>query len=89
MIEQLIDEDIIIPITAIVCTFLWLIIATLSSSVKGMFSIWRNTRLKERMLERGLSVDDIQRVMAAGKKNSCTTKTKQGVKPVSAQAYDV
>lgn len=87
--DQLIDAGILIPIVAIAGTFSWLIIATLAGCCKSMFSTWRHTRLKERMLERGFTAYEIERIMAAGKGKARSKSGKKGVNPVSAEAYDM
>jgi hypothetical protein len=66
MAEQLFDPEILIPITAIVCVFIFVLVKTVVGILAQMFSVWRNTRLKERMLDRGLSVHEIERVCDAG-----------------------
>ncbi len=89
MAESIINEGILIPIIAIAGTFTWLIIATLASCLKSMFAIWRHTRLKERMLERGLTVNEIERIMVAGKTRVGNSCKKKGAAQVSAEALDM
>ncbi len=90
MVDDLIREDILIPLVAIVCTFSWFIIATLSHAFKGVFATWRDSRLKEKMLERGFSADEIAAVLSSGKPR-CETRSprrKRGsALPVSDDAY--
>ncbi len=87
MAEQLINSGEIVPVIAIVCTFSWLTITTLGGIVAKSFTVYRTTRLKERMLEQGMSVADIERVVNSGTFTGCSKKQKrkQGLQPVSEQ----
>ena len=86
MAEQLINSGEMVPVIAITFTFSWLTLMTLGGIGARMFQVYRTTRLKERMLEQGMSVADIERVMnAGGIMHSCSKKRKQGAQPVSDQ----
>lgn len=64
MIQQLGNE--LVPVLAIVCTFLFLAIWVVAATIDSMYKTATSTRLKERLIERGASASEIDMVLKAG-----------------------
>ncbi len=54
-----------IPIVAIVCTFAWLIISSIVSGVQGIVKHRNEVELKQMLVDRGMSAEEIGRVVQA------------------------
>lgn len=54
-----------IPIVAIGSVFLWLIIFTIVTSVREIVKHRNEVELKQSMVDRGMSADEIERVLQA------------------------
>lgn len=54
-----------IPIVAIACVFLWLIINSIVSGVRGIVKHRNEVELKQTLANRGMSADEIERVVQA------------------------
>jgi len=75
MFSEMIQTDIFIPVFVVACFFTWLIATTVTRAASKAFVVWRVTRLKELMLERGLNAVEIERVVSAGQKNAPMNNT--------------
>jgi hypothetical protein len=58
--------DEMIPVFAIFCVFGFLTVSSLSHYAYKCYSVWRLTRLKERLLDAGMTSAEIERVVNAG-----------------------
>ena len=56
-----------IPIAAIVCVFIWLSIVSISEAVTKVMKNRTDADLKLELLSRGLSADEIVRIVEAGR----------------------
>jgi hypothetical protein len=61
------SEGTIIPVLAIACVFGTLVITTLAYHIRLYACHRQEINLKRELVERGLSVEEIERVVAAGK----------------------
>ena len=57
-----------IPICAIVCVFIWLTVASISESVAQVLCHKADADLKQELVARGFSPDEITRVVESGRK---------------------
>jgi hypothetical protein len=64
MIQEFGDN--LIPVAAIGCTFLFLTIWVVLATIANIVSTLINGRLKVRMIDRGYSASEIERVLNAG-----------------------
>ena len=70
-------DEIFIPILAISGTFIWLIVVCISGKISEMYKFSRLVRMKERMLEAGMTAAEIERVAAAGMSGGQVDKTQK------------
>lgn len=68
MIQELGDS--LIPVLAISCTFLFLVIWVIAATVDSLYKTASNARLKDKLIERGLSAGEIDKIMKAGMSKS-------------------
>jgi hypothetical protein len=61
----MISEGLVV-IVAVSGVFIWLILSTIMSKLTEIYKFSRLTRLKERMLEAGMTAVEIEKVAAAG-----------------------
>lgn len=54
-----------IPIVAICCVFLWLIIQSIVSGVQGIVKHRNEIELKQSLVDRGMPADEIERIVQA------------------------
>ena len=54
-----------IPIVAIICVFAWLIIQSIVSGARGIVKHRNEVELKQMLIERGMSADEIERIVQA------------------------
>jgi hypothetical protein len=82
MIQELGDN--LIPVMAIGCTFLlfaiWVVLATIDS----LFKTSCNSRLKQRLIERGASAQEIAQIIQAGQEEEEASDFTEPVPPVKA-----
>lgn len=85
----MIDElgDYLIPVMAIGCTFLFMVIWVIAGTIDGLYKTACNSRLKLRLIERGNSAAEIDQILKAGI-NSAAAGFVTPVPPVKpAKAY--
>lgn len=68
----MISEGLVV-IVAVTGVFIWLILSTVMSKLAEIYKFSRLTRLKERMLEAGMTAVEIEKVAAAGLPMDSTT----------------
>ncbi len=64
MIQELGES--LIPISAIACTFVFLVIWVVAATFDSLYKTRCNMRLKERLIELGASAPEIDRILRAG-----------------------
>ena len=64
----------IIPVIAITCTFLFFTIWVVADFLYRSFRCARETGLKERLVEAGMTCVEIERILNAGTKNEDSSK---------------
>ena len=64
MINEL--GDYLIPVVAIGCTFMFLVIWVIAETIDSLYKTACNSRLKERLIERGNSASEIDQILRAG-----------------------
>lgn len=64
MISEL--GDYLIPAMAIGCTFLVMVIWVIAATIDSLYKTACNSRLKERLIERGTSAYEIDQILRAG-----------------------
>lgn len=52
-----------IPIIAIICVFSWLAIMSIVSAIQGIVKHRNEVELKQMLVDRGMSADEIERVV--------------------------
>ena len=67
--EQIFDEDVIIPLAGMACFFGTIVTLSLRSTLLEMYRVSRLSSLKERLLDSGLTVSEIERLVNAGLKS--------------------
>ncbi len=55
----------LIPVAAIVCVFGWMIISTIVTGVRGIVKHRNEVELKQMLVDRGMSAEEIERVVQA------------------------
>ena len=70
-------DEIFIPILAISGTFIWLIVTFITGKIAEMYKFSRLVRMKERMLEAGMTAAEIERVASAGMSGGQVDKTQK------------
>ncbi len=54
-----------IPVVAILCVFGWLIVQSIVAGVRGIVKHRNEVELKQMLIDRGMSADEIERVVRA------------------------
>jgi hypothetical protein len=80
MINELGDN--LIPLTAIGLTFGFLVIWVVAATIDSVYKTHCNTRLKERLIARGVSAEDIDRIVKAGKPLPTGIAAQNEIRPV-------
>ncbi len=55
----------IIPVAGVVCVFAWMIVASIVSGVRGIVKHRNEVELKQMLVARGMSAEEIARVVEA------------------------
>ena len=80
----------LVPVLSIVCTFLFFVIWVVAATIDSIYKISCNSRLKERLVDRGASASEIHRIIRAGKAEAEETEFVEPVPPVKARdSYQV
>ncbi len=80
----------VIPVMAIGCTFLFFVIWVLAATADSLYKTACNSRLKERLIERGCSALEIDRIIKAGSETAEPNEMSVPVPPVKAgKSYSV
>lgn len=56
----------LVPVMAIACTFFFLVIWLIAATIDSIYKTTSNARLKERLIERGISASEIHQIIRAG-----------------------
>ncbi len=56
----------LVPVMAIACAFMFLVIWVVMATIDSIYKTACNARLKERLIERGASASEIDRIVRAG-----------------------
>ena len=67
MIQQLGND--LIPLVAIVCGFLFVVIWVIAATIDSLHKTNTNAKLKQKLIDRGDSAVEIDRIMNAGANN--------------------
>ena len=69
-----------IPIAAVICIFSWLAIASVSEAVAKVMCNRNDSELKLELLARGMTAEEITRVVEAGREGEPSKQTHQHVR---------
>ena len=83
MIEELGDK--LIPVMAISCTFMFFAIWVVAATVDSLYKTFCNSRLKERLIERGASASEIHHIVKAGTEEAEDSSYVEPVPPVKSR----
>ena len=82
MIGELGDN--LIPVMAIGCTFMFFAIWVIAATIDSLYKTSCNSRLKQRLIERGASAYEIAQIIKAGEAEEETADFTPPVPPVKA-----
>jgi hypothetical protein len=80
MIQELGSQ--LVPVLAIVCTFSFLIVWLVAATMDSIYKTFCNSRLKERLVEKGLSAYEIDQIIRAGSTLTEESTSEPRVAPV-------